>query len=149
MTCEFSGYIARRLYRIAALEHENHKNNYALRVLPCSAANSTHSLHLKTHPSWVQTRQCLYQIALAFGFEKPGAKFWVHLCRSRKTVFYYTAYPEKLKLPIIQDLSRNIRVAIRKFINHSPTVLQDCDDMNTIVRDFRHARADYGWHQSA
>ncbi len=47
MTNGFSGHIAHRLYRIAALEHENHKINYALRVLPCSAAISTRSLHLK------------------------------------------------------------------------------------------------------
>jgi hypothetical protein len=30
MTSEFSGHIALRLCRIAALEHKNHKNNYAL-----------------------------------------------------------------------------------------------------------------------
>jgi hypothetical protein len=54
MTNEFSGHIAHRLCRIAALEHENHKNNYDLRVLPCSATNSMHSSHPKTHPSWVK-----------------------------------------------------------------------------------------------
>ena len=56
MTNEFSGHIAHRLYCIAALEHKNHKINYALCVLPCSAANPTHSLHPKTHPSWVYLR---------------------------------------------------------------------------------------------
>jgi hypothetical protein len=56
MTNEFSGHIACRLSCIAALEHENHKNNHALRVLPCSATNPTYSLHLKTHPSWVYNR---------------------------------------------------------------------------------------------
>jgi len=44
MTNEFSGHIARRLCRIAALEHEKHMNNYALRVLPCSATNPTRTL---------------------------------------------------------------------------------------------------------
>ena len=53
MTNEFSGYIARRLCRIAALEHESHKNHYDLRVPPCPATKSTHSIHPKTHPSWV------------------------------------------------------------------------------------------------
>jgi hypothetical protein len=37
MTNELTGHIARRLCRRAALENENHKNHYALRVLPCSA----------------------------------------------------------------------------------------------------------------
>ena len=53
MTNEFSGHIAHYFCRTAALEHENHMNNYALRVLPCSATKSTHSAHPKTHPSWV------------------------------------------------------------------------------------------------
>jgi hypothetical protein len=55
LTNEFSGYIARRLGRMAALENENHKNNYGLHVPvpPCSATNSTYSLHPKTYPSWV------------------------------------------------------------------------------------------------
>ena len=56
MTHEFSGYIARRHCHIAALEYESHKNNYALRIPPCSATISTHSLHPETHPSWVYNR---------------------------------------------------------------------------------------------
>jgi hypothetical protein len=53
MTNEFSGHIACRLCRIAALEHENHKKNYALRVLPCSATHTTYSVHPKTYTSWI------------------------------------------------------------------------------------------------
>ena len=55
MTNEFSGHIARRLYRIAALEHESHSKNYDLLVPPCSTINSTHFVHLNTHPSWIYT----------------------------------------------------------------------------------------------
>ncbi len=53
MTNEFSGHLARRLCRIAALGHVSHSKNYGLRVPPCSTTNSTRSALLKTHPSWV------------------------------------------------------------------------------------------------
>ena len=51
MMNEFSEYIARRLCRIAALQLESHMNYDDLRIAPCSATNSMHSQHSKSHPS--------------------------------------------------------------------------------------------------
>ena len=72
MTNEFSGHIARRLCRIAALEQENHRYHYALPVLPRSTINTTHSPHPKTHPSWAYNRIFLC-ILLLFGVLMPFA----------------------------------------------------------------------------
>jgi hypothetical protein len=44
MTNEFSGYVVRRYCCMAALERENHKNNYALHIPPCFATISRYSL---------------------------------------------------------------------------------------------------------
>jgi hypothetical protein len=52
------------LCRIAALEHENHKNNYALRILPCSATQRptlcTRKLirhgYMQTHNDFIDCR---------------------------------------------------------------------------------------------
>jgi hypothetical protein len=91
MANEFSGHIVRRLYRIAALEYENHKNSYklvnksprfargfihklhALRVPPCAATILTHSPHPNNRPSWVYNAFSVFWLSLVFYPVFPAA----------------------------------------------------------------------------
>jgi hypothetical protein len=51
MTNEISEDMKPSLCRIAGLEHEKRKNNYALGVLPYSSTFAMHSPQPKSHPS--------------------------------------------------------------------------------------------------
>jgi len=145
MTNEFLGHIARRVCHIAALEHENHKNNYALRVLPCSATNSTHYLHLTRifHELRVPSLVCWSHkefslVARHHGYATPSENpFWKqHAARSSREFMKYPgwkpirhgySYPSMLWYNDMEQARRNHGIAYCWAETCSTVILSNID----------------------